>query len=191
MNFSFLNPFSPPYPGTPFWGGGAGGGGGCRGGVKTSLRILGVVCGFGPRSGATFFLYMDPVTHGGGPGSELRVPPVATPHGPLLVRTWPYSRWIRLFSDTCQPTTPHYTPPAHASSAAAASSASDGEPRGGGGGRRGSGGGGFVIGARPRRGLGGSKPPRCRVPQGRGQGRLWLLPGVPHAIYSWMLPIIV
>ena len=47
------------------------------GGVKTSLRILGAVCGFGPRSRATFFLYMDPLTHGGGPGSELRVPLVA------------------------------------------------------------------------------------------------------------------
>ena len=49
------------------------------GGVKTSLRILGAVCGFGPRSRATFFLYMDPLTHGGGPGSELQVPPVAPP----------------------------------------------------------------------------------------------------------------
>ena len=39
----------------PLFGGGVGGGG-----VKTSLRILGAVCGFGPRSGATFFLYMDP-----------------------------------------------------------------------------------------------------------------------------------
>ena len=69
--FFVFDPFSPPYPGTIFWGG-------CRGGgVKTSLRILGVVCGFGPRSAATFFLYMDPLTPGGGPGSELRVPPVA------------------------------------------------------------------------------------------------------------------
>ena len=54
--------------------------GGCRGGgVKTSLRIMGVVCGFGPRSRATFFLYMDPLTHGGGPGPQLQVPPVAPP----------------------------------------------------------------------------------------------------------------
>ena len=52
-------------------------GGGVGGGGKTSLRILGAVCGFGPRSRATFFLYMQPLTHGGGPGSELRVPPVA------------------------------------------------------------------------------------------------------------------
>ena len=88
MNFSFLTPLAPPYPGTLFWGGG-GGVGGCRGGggVKTSLRILGAVCRFGPRSRATFFLYMDPLTHGGGPGSELQVPPVAPPYGPLLVRT--------------------------------------------------------------------------------------------------------
>ena len=86
MNFSFLTPFNPPYPGTPFLGGWVGGGVG-GGGVKTSLHILGAVCGFGPRSGATFFLYMDPLTHGGGLGSELRVPLVAPPYGPLLVRT--------------------------------------------------------------------------------------------------------
>ena len=49
------------------------------GGVKTSLRIPGAVCGFGPRSGASFFLYMDPLIHGGGPKSELRVTPVAPP----------------------------------------------------------------------------------------------------------------
>ena len=55
------------------------GGGQWAGGVKTSLRILGAVCGSGPRSRAIFFLYMDPLTHGGGPGSELRVPPVAPP----------------------------------------------------------------------------------------------------------------
>ena len=72
------------------------------GGVKTSLRILGAVCGSGPRSRATFFLYMDPLTHGGDPGSELQVPPVAPPYGPLLVRTKPFSRWMRQFSDTCK-----------------------------------------------------------------------------------------
>ena len=86
MIFSILTPLPPPYPGTPFWGGWVGGGVG-GGGVKTSSHILGAVCGFGPRSGATFFLYMDPLAHGGGPGSELRVPPVAPPYGPLLVRT--------------------------------------------------------------------------------------------------------
>ena len=85
MNFSFLTPLPPPYPGAPFWGDG----GGCQGGggVKTSLHILGAVCGFGPRSGASFVLCMDPLTHGGGLGSELRVPLVAHPYGPLLVRT--------------------------------------------------------------------------------------------------------
>ena len=49
------------------------------GGVKTSLRIAAAVCGFRPRSRATFFLHMDPLTYGGGPGSELRVPPVGPP----------------------------------------------------------------------------------------------------------------
>ena len=73
-----------------------------EGGVKNSLRILGAVCGFGPRSRATFFLYMDPLTHGWGPGFELQVPPVAPPYGPLLVRTQPFSCWMRLFSDTCK-----------------------------------------------------------------------------------------
>ena len=85
MNFSFLTPLAPPTQ-VPLFGG-VGVGWGCRGGVKTSLRILGAVCGFGPRFRATFFLYMDPLTHGGGPGSELQVPPVAPPYGPLLVRT--------------------------------------------------------------------------------------------------------
>ena len=84
MIFWILTPV-PPRTRVPLFGGVGGGVSG--GGVKTSLRILGAVCGFGPRSGATFFLYMDPLTHGGGPGSELQVPPVAPPYGPLLVRT--------------------------------------------------------------------------------------------------------
>ena len=100
MNFSVFDAFTPPYPGTPFWGGGWGVGGVSGGGVKTSVRILGAVCGFGPRSRATFVLYIDPLTHGGGPGSELRVPLVAPLYGPLLVR--PFSGWIRLFNDTCK-----------------------------------------------------------------------------------------
>ena len=99
MNFLFLTPL-PPRTRVPFFGGWGWGGVSGGGGVKTSLRILGAVCGFGPRSWATFFLYMDPLTHGGGPGSEFRVPLVAPLYGPLLVRTWPFSRWIRLFSDT-------------------------------------------------------------------------------------------
>ena len=88
MNFSFLTPLAPRTRVPLFGGVGEWGGvGGWGGGVKTSLRILGAVCRFGPRSQATFFLYMDPLTHGGGPGSELQVPPVAPPYGPLLVRT--------------------------------------------------------------------------------------------------------
>ena len=87
MNFLFLTPLAPRTR-VPLFGGGWGWGG-CRGGgFKTSLCILGAVCGFEPRSGATFFLYMDPLTHGGGPGSELQVPPAAPPYGPLLVRTF-------------------------------------------------------------------------------------------------------
>ena len=91
MNFSFLTPGAPRTRVPLFRGVGVGG---CRGGgVKTSLRILGAVCGFGPRSQATFFLYMDPLTHGGGPGSELQVPPLAPPplalaSEDLAVFTW-------------------------------------------------------------------------------------------------------
>ena len=42
------------------------------------LCVFWVLCvDLEPRSRATFFLYMDPLTHGGGPGSKLRVPPAA------------------------------------------------------------------------------------------------------------------
>ena len=77
MNFLFLTPLAPRTR-VPLLGGGVGGG------VKTSLRIVGAVCGFGPRSRATFFLHMDPLTHGGGPGSELRVPLVVAPPPPPM-----------------------------------------------------------------------------------------------------------
>ena len=60
------------------------------------------------------------------------------------------------------------------------SSASDRET--GAAGRKGDGAGGrFVVGARPRRGLGGSNPPpppQYGVPRGGEGDRLWLLPGV-------------
>ena len=80
MKFSFLTLLALRTREPLFWGWGwgacrGGGGGGC-------LRILGAVCGFEPRSGATFFLYMDPLTHGGGPGLELLVPPVGPPPPP-------------------------------------------------------------------------------------------------------------
>ena len=72
--------------GTPFFGGGC----------KTSLRIVAAVCVFGPGSRRTFFLYMAPLTHGGGPGSQLRVPtvpPPPPPYGPLPVRTRFHAGW--------------------------------------------------------------------------------------------------
>ena len=65
--FDFDTPYAPPPP-PPFLGGG---------GVKTSVRIAAAVCGFGPGSCAAFFLCMDPLTHCGGPGPKLRVPPSA------------------------------------------------------------------------------------------------------------------
>ena len=85
MNFSFLTPLA-PHTRVPLFGGV--GVGGCRGGGSKLLCVFWVLC-VDLDPGATFFLYMDPLTHGGGPGSELRVPPVAPPppYGPLLVRT--------------------------------------------------------------------------------------------------------
>ena len=74
MIFWSLTPVA-PRTGVPFFEGGGVGGGG-----KTSLRIVAAVCVFGPGSLRTFFLYMDPLTHGGGPRSQLQVPPVAPPH---------------------------------------------------------------------------------------------------------------
>ena len=47
--------------------------------------------------------YMDPLTHGGGPGSQLPVPLVAPPpppYGSLLVRTLAVFTLARMFSGT-------------------------------------------------------------------------------------------
>ena len=71
---------------------------GQKGGGLKLLCILRALCvdsDLGP--GEFFFVYMDPLTSGRGPGSELQVPPVAPPppqHGPLRVRTQPFSRWL-------------------------------------------------------------------------------------------------
>ena len=72
MNFSILTP-PPPHTQVPFF----------LGGVKTSLCIAAAVCGFTPRSRRTFFLHMDPLTHGGGPRFQLQVPPVTPPPPPM------------------------------------------------------------------------------------------------------------
>ena len=72
MIFWILTPVPPPHLGTPFLGG-------LGVVVKTCLRIAAALCVFGPGSSRTFFLYMDPLTHGGGPRSQLQVPPVPPP----------------------------------------------------------------------------------------------------------------
>ena len=70
MIFWILTPV-PPRTWVPLLGWGVGGG------FKTSLCIVAAVSVFGPGPRRTFFLYMDPLTHGGGPGSQLQVLPVA------------------------------------------------------------------------------------------------------------------
>ena len=60
-----------------YWphGGLEGGGGGAPKGFVHNLLMQ-------------LFLYMDPLTHGGGPGSQLQVPPVTPPlYGPSPMRT--------------------------------------------------------------------------------------------------------
>ena len=74
MNFSVLTPLPPPpYPGIHFWGGVWGWGG------SKLLCVLRPLCVDLDLDPDFFFLYMDPRTHGGGPGFKLQVPPVAPP----------------------------------------------------------------------------------------------------------------
>ena len=74
MIFWILTP-APPRTWVPlFWGVG------WWGGVKTSLRIVAAVCVFGPGSRRTFFLYMDPLTHGGVPGPNSKYSQSPPPH---------------------------------------------------------------------------------------------------------------
>ena len=70
MIFWILTPVPPPRTGVPFLGGGGGG--------SKLLCVLWPLCVYldlGPEE-----LYMDPLTHGGGPGSQLQVPPVTPPY---------------------------------------------------------------------------------------------------------------
>ena len=81
------------------------------------MCIVAAVCGFGPGSCRTFFLCMDPLTNCGGPGSKLRVPPVAPPPPPpfglhgLAATTWVpmCAQWggiaaqVQKFHDTIPP----------------------------------------------------------------------------------------
>ena len=72
--------------------------------VKTYLRIVATVCVFGRGSRRTFFLYMDPLAHGGGLGSELQVPPVPPPPPiwPLASEEIAIFTLDRLFGGTCK-----------------------------------------------------------------------------------------
>ena len=72
MIFWILTPVPPPHLGTPFFGGG---GGLVVGVVKTSLHIVAAVCVYGPG-----YIFMDPLTHDWGPGSELKVPAMGPAH---------------------------------------------------------------------------------------------------------------
>ena len=98
MIFWISTQYPPPPPRTwvpLFWRGGSGG-------VNTSLRIVAAVCVFGSGSWKTFFLYMDPLTHGGGLGPQLQVPPVAPPPPiwPLASEDLAVFTLGRLFSGT-------------------------------------------------------------------------------------------
>ena len=82
MNFSILTPL-PGYPNFR----GAGG-----------VWVVGGLVAYCGRCVQTlvlnnFFLYVDSLTHGGGPGSKLQVPRVGPPYGPLPGRTEPFSPW--------------------------------------------------------------------------------------------------
>ena len=80
MNFSFLTPLAPRTR-VPLFGG-VGGVGGCRGGGSKLLCVFWVLCvDLDPRSRATFFLYMDPLTHGV-PGPNSTYPRSPPPMGP-------------------------------------------------------------------------------------------------------------
>ena len=78
MNFSFFTPLAPRTR-VPLFGEAGGGGGVGGGGVQNFFAYSGCCVWIWTQVRATFFLYMDPLTHGGGPGSKLRVPPVAPP----------------------------------------------------------------------------------------------------------------
>ena len=69
--------------------------------LRTSLHIVGIVCVFGP--GSRFFvLYMDLLTHGRGPRSQLRVPLVPPPIWPLASEDLSALTLGRLVSGTCK-----------------------------------------------------------------------------------------
>ena len=77
MNFSFLTPLAPRTR-VPLFGGVS------RGGGSKLLCVFWVLCvDLDPGPGRLFFfLYMDPLTHGGVPGPNSRYPRSPPPMGP-------------------------------------------------------------------------------------------------------------
>ena len=58
---------------------------GAGSGGEAFLWTATAVCGFVPGSCTIFFLYMDPLTYGGGPGPNSGYPPTPR-YGPLPVK---------------------------------------------------------------------------------------------------------
>ena len=82
MNFLFLTPLAPPYPGTPF---GGGGGGGCRGGCLNFFAYSRCCVWIWTQIRGNFFLVHGPPNLWR--GSRVRTPGTPPPYGPLLVRS--------------------------------------------------------------------------------------------------------
>ena len=98
MNFSFLTPLA-PRTWVPLRGGPGVGGGG-RGGCQNFFAYSGCCAWIWTQVRGNFFLVHGPPNPWWWSRVQTPGTPGCPPNGPLLVRTLPFSRWIRLFSDT-------------------------------------------------------------------------------------------